>query len=194
MIPITKGLQRLFMSNLQESENSQQNTIESQNPAETGDLLMLPAPQEDKHPGGRPTDYSPEMVTKAQEYIDSCQDTDVETDTRIVKVKVNIPTKGGLAVHLGVSRETLYQWAKIYPEFSDIMERLGSEQEARLINNGLSGDYNPTIAKVLLTKHGYIDKQEIEAKGHITGGLSDKEKQELLELLKNEPQSIGQGN
>ncbi len=31
------------------------------------------------------------------------------------------------------------------------------------MNNGLSGDYNPTIAKVLLTKHGY--REGIEATG-----------------------------
>ena len=30
-----------------------------------------------------------------------------------------------------------------------------SKQADRLLNNGLSGNYNPTIAKVMLTKHGY---------------------------------------
>lgn len=44
------------------------------------------------------------------------------------------------------------------------MERLGSEQEERLINNGLGGQYNPTIAKVLLTKHGYTDKVDVTSK------------------------------
>jgi hypothetical protein len=32
---------------------------------------------------------------------------------------------------------------------------LRAKQADRLLNNGLAGTYNSTIAKVLLTKHGY---------------------------------------
>lgn len=95
---------------------------------------------------GRPTDYSEEMLSKAQEYIKLCEDTEEQ---------VNLPTRGGLAAFLDVSRDTLYEWAKHHPDFSYIMERLGATQEDRLINKGLAGQYNSTIAKVLLTKHGY---------------------------------------
>lgn len=72
-----------------------------------------------------------------------------------VRRTVKIPTKGGLAVHLKVSRDTLYAWARENQDFSDIMEYLGALQEDRLINKGLSGEYSQTLAKVLLTKHGY---------------------------------------
>lgn len=109
----------------------------------------------------RPLEYNQEIVIRAQEYLNSCKDSSKD-DGRTTKV--NIPTKGGLAVHLDVSRETLYDWAKKYPEFSDIMEKLGAEQESRLINNGLAGTYNSTIAKVLLTKHGYTDKMDVTSK------------------------------
>lgn len=114
---------------------------------------------------GRPTVYSPEIITKTQEYLDSCTDIiedyhktiGLKSDSfdRIVNVK--IPTIEGLAVFLGISRETVYAWDKdeTKPEFSDILSKLRAEQADRLINNGLSGNYNPTIAKVLLTKHGY---------------------------------------
>lgn len=125
---------------------------------------------------GRPTDYSKEMLAKASEYLQLCIDTDPDQQieqepqphggslkrARNQELVVKIPTKGGLARYLGVSRDTLYEWAKIHPDFSDIMEYLGSEQEDRLINNGLSGAYNPTIAKLLLAKHGYVEKQEVD--------------------------------
>lgn len=128
---------------------------------------------------GRPTEYNEETLAKAQAYLDSCiqseeytQDQDDSDDEYLedqpnggalkrrysAPTVVKLPTKGGLAFHLGVSRDTLYEWAKVHTEFSYIMEQLGSVQESYLINYGLSGRYNPTIAKVLLTKHGYTDK------------------------------------
>lgn len=113
--------------------------------------------------GGRPIEYNQSYIAKAKEYLDSCIDEEVKVVKQSSdkyemydnKLKVKLPTKGGLAVYLGVARETLYDWASKYDEFSDVMEQLGAIQEERLINNGISGDYNPTIAKVLLTKHGY---------------------------------------
>ncbi len=64
-------------------------------------------------------------------------------------------------MYLHVNRDTLYEWEKANKEFSDIMGELRAIQADRLVNKGLSGDYNPTIAKVLLTKHGYRDSQEV---------------------------------
>jgi hypothetical protein len=144
----------------------------------------------------RPIEYNPEIITRSEEYIASCEDQEDEyhatrgdkSDSyqRIIRVKV--PTIEGLAVHLDVSRDTLYEWEKLYCEFSDIMEKLRAKQADRLINNGLSGDYNPTIAKVLLTKYGY--REGIEQTGKDGKDLipdrteSDKALAEILPLEK----------
>lgn len=122
---------------------------------------------------GRPLEYNIEFVDKAREYLESCKDQEMPADTENgirSRLVVKIPTKGGLARYLGVARETLYDWASKYPEFSDIMEDLGAEQEERLINNGLSGTYNQTITKVLITKHGYREGVDNTSNGNtITG-------------------------
>ena len=105
----------------------------------------------------RPQEYNSSHLKKAREYLDGCIDEEVQLTKQSSekyemfenKLKVKLPSKGGLAVYLKVD------WAEKFPEFSDIMEELGAIQEERLMNAGLSGDYNPTIAKVLLTKHGY---------------------------------------
>lgn len=114
-------------------------------------------------PAGRPNEYTEDILVKAQEYLDLCIDEEDEFHkTRGVKsdgyerlVRVRIPTIEGLAVHLNIARSTLYEWKEKYKELADIIDNLQDIQADRLLNNGLSGDYNPTIAKVLLTKHGY---------------------------------------
>lgn len=101
---------------------------------------------------GRPTKYSDKILKKARQYVGICKD---NMDGTIPVV--NLPSMGGLAVYLGITRETIYAWCKDKEkaEFSYIIEMLLAEQENRLINGGLSGAYKPTIAKVILTKHGY---------------------------------------
>ena len=126
-----------------------------------------------KNLGGRPTEYTPDIVARTREYIEMCEDKDIQTlaginakGTKIYKstLKVNLPTIEGLALHLGISRETIYAWEKDTEkeEFSDIIATLRAKQVKSLIDRGLSGHYNPTIAKVLLAKHGYREQTETD--------------------------------
>jgi hypothetical protein len=105
---------------------------------------------------GRPTEYNGEILKKTREYIDSCSD-ELETVGDKIIFSVNIPTIEGLAYHLKLHKDTIYTWRKEEDkkEFSDLIEELLAKQARELVNKGLSGRYNPTIAKVLLTKHGY---------------------------------------
>ena len=66
----------------------------------------------------------------------------------------------GLANYIGVTKQTLYNWEKQNAEFAELKDMILQLQEERLVNNGLSGDYNSVIDKVILTKHGYRDVVE----------------------------------
>lgn len=131
-----------------------------------------------KNKGGRPLEYKPDLVDKAQEYLDSCEDKEIEQEKKdgwtTYKIQAKLPTIEGLALYLDVDRTTIYDWCSKFPEFSHIVEKLRVEQADRLINSGLSGDYNPTIAKVLLTKHGYTDKTDITSNGETLNLSFDK--------------------
>lgn len=154
--------------------------------------------------GGRPTDYSADIIKKAQKYLDDCVDERVIVYAGRGKrryqveghLKVRIPTIEGLAVYLGISRETVYAWEKdpSKKEFSDILAQLRAEQADRLVNSGLSGDYNPTIAKVLLTKHGY--REGHEHTGADGAGLfqPSKEEQDKVDQALDELDGAGKGN
>lgn len=104
---------------------------------------------------GRPTEYDADVIAKQ-----------VLTYTELCKQQFYLPTIEGLAVHLCVARQTLYDWADkesdhYHSEFADILEQLRAAQASQLIQNGLKGEYNPSITKLMLTKHGYADRQEL---------------------------------
>jgi DNA-binding XRE family transcriptional regulator len=107
-------------------------------------------------PAGRPTDYTPELLQKAQEYADLASNRALDGEDRATA------SVAELALHLDVSRSTVYKWSEEHKEFSDILEKILTAQELALIDNGLRGTFNSTITKLMLTKHGYTDKQETD--------------------------------
>jgi hypothetical protein len=105
--------------------------------------------ENEKHPGGRPTKYTPELIEKAYDYLENW-------DQTIDKV----PMRAGLAVHCGISRDTVYAWEKDKEkqEFSDIVKKIDAMQERELAARGLGKEFDSSITKLLLSKHGYTDK------------------------------------
>ena len=103
--------------------------------------------------GGRPSKYSEELLEKARDYADNFEE-----------YGDLIPTVAGLACELKVSRETIYDWAshEDKKEFSDIVCDIMSSQERKLVNGGIGNTFNAMITKLMLSKHGYSEKQEID--------------------------------
>lgn len=110
----------------------------------------------------RPRELTQELLDKAESYLMSYQTV--------------IPSRAGLALFINVARSTIYEWESkkdaINVEFSDILSKLDEMQEQVLINSGLSGDFNSTITKLMLTKHGYSDKTQQELSGPNGGELT----------------------
>ncbi len=106
------------------------------------------------HAGGRPTEYREEMIQQVDDYLATCIDVEEDKENRISR-KVRLPSIEGLALYLEVTKSSIYEWAEKHAEFSYVIDKLRHKQAEKLLNNGLGGSYNHTIAKVLLTKHGY---------------------------------------
>lgn len=106
-------------------------------------------------PGGRPTKYNAKIVADAKHYIENYEEYgDV------------IPSIVGMACELKINKSTLYDWADDpEKEFSTILAHCMSKQERVLFQKGLTNDFNATIVKLALGKHGYKDQSSNEQTG-----------------------------
>lgn len=108
----------------------------------------------DKHPGGRPTKFTDELIAKAKSYVYEYE-----------SIGSVVPSIVGLCRFIGVARSTLYKWAEESDQFSDMLQEILELQEEKTLNAGLTGDFNSTIAKLVLAKHGYHDKADTTHSG-----------------------------
>jgi hypothetical protein len=110
-----------------------------------------------KHAGGRPTLYTPQIIEELNQYL-----------TEAVPQNMKIPTVEGIALKLGISKDTLYEWAKINKEFSDALGKLKMMQKEALIETGIFGgkEINQTIVALLLkVNHDMIETTRTELGG-----------------------------
>lgn len=130
----------------------------------------------------RPTIYDPELCDRIGEFFAKepwveCERTierrDGSTLTETVRIPTELPTLAGFACHIGVHRDTLHEWTKVYPEFSDAVKRAKAHQERILVANGLCGLYSGPFG-IFTAKNvlGWRDKTELEHTGPEGGPLA----------------------
>lgn len=128
--------------------------------------------------GGRPTLYTDDMPNKLLDYFDippfRTETQEVydkkaqEVRTITVTVANELPTLAGFASVIGVHRDTLNQWEKSHPEFSDAVKRAKAHQERILVSNGLSDRYNSTMTIFALKNLAdWKDRQQTEHSGSL---------------------------
>ena len=95
-----------------------------------------------------------------------------------------IPSMAGLALYANCSRSSLYNYASSSEEFKDMLELIKARQEVELINKGLKGEFNASIAKLMLANHGYSEKQSIDHQSS-DGSMSPQAKEDaILDAIK----------
>jgi hypothetical protein len=99
------------------------------------------------NPVGRPSLLTPELKERAKQYL---YDFSGQGDV--------IPSAAGLACWLGISKASVYNFGEQDPEFLDTLNAIQAKQETLTLNNGITGVFNSTIAKLVLANHGYSDK------------------------------------
>lgn len=106
----------------------------------------------------RPTAYDEQKHQAAIDYIEGGWEAAGDA----------IPSAVGMAIEIGVNRDTLYQWAEDEREcdnlgkFSDTLKQCQDRQHRVSLNGGIKGDFNPTITKLVLANHGYSEKAQVD--------------------------------
>ncbi len=123
---------------------------------------------------GRPEEYKEEYIKRVDEYLETRQDDEYEfhktrgekSDSYEEKVRVRLPTIEGFALFIGVSKQAMYRWEVDRPEFRNALDKIRQEQMQRLLDKGLSGEYNAVIAKLVLSaNHGLREKADVTTDG-----------------------------
>lgn len=119
-----------------------------------------------KHAGGRPTKYKEEYCSREyiQGYLDECED------------KEELISICGFSCYIGSTEETLQNWGRKYPQFLRSLGIIKQKSKQMLCNKGLKGDYNSTIAKLMLSaNHGLREGTDVTSGGEsITIKLPEK--------------------
>lgn len=106
--------------------------------------------EEKKRPVGRPSELNEQVIECGWAYLKGGY-----------KDQGNaVPSVAGLAFALGKSRNAMYEWAAQSQEFNDILKSINTAQEMLLVDGALTGEFNPSFTKLLMTKHGYSEKTE----------------------------------
>lgn len=96
--------------------------------------------------------YNEEVQKIADEYLEKYEEEGAA-----------MPSISGLAVKLGVTRQTLYNWSEQFETFGAYHDRLMATQENVLWDKGLRNEYNAALVKLALGNHGH--KEKIEESG-----------------------------
>ena len=153
-------------------------------------MARLKKPGEEKAKSGRPSGYDYEKMEKLVEtYLaENAEDTYKEvkdSNGKVIKtiLKAKIPSIKRFSQFCGIPRTTLNDWAVAYKDFSELLDRIKKEQEARLVEKGLTGEYNPVMAKFILSaRHEYREKTDTTSNGK-TIFLSDVEAQKKADQI-----------
>ncbi len=127
---------------------------------------------------GAPSTYKPEYCQELINYFDvqpvreipeTWYNPDGSVKRESIKLVANPPAHiGGFARKIGVSKSVIYDWARKYPDFAYSLAHARDMRRSMIIDNALSGLYNPLFAKLAAANlFGWHDRQDVNHTGEV---------------------------
>lgn len=108
-------------------------------------------------PGGRPTKYKFEYCEDIIRFFSKKPTRKSKGNTIVVPP----PLFARYAQKLGVSYETLQEWRRVHPEFSDAYKACKKIQEAIMLEGAIAGHYSAAFTIFSMKNmHNWRDKKE----------------------------------
>jgi len=130
---------------------------------------------------GRPTKYKPEYCQALIDYFD------IELFQSIggKQKPNNLPFIQSFCATIGITKPTLHNWIRIYPDFFSAYKKAKAKQKEMLVNLTLSGAWNPAMA-IFTAKNilQWSDKQKIEHSGPDGGPIETRSTMDTEALKK----------
>jgi len=157
-------------------------------------------------PAGAPTKYKKKYIELVEEYLKitideikqkTAKNKDGGRISKYLSLKVNLPTLEGYSQYINADIDVMMIWAKKEPKFKRALNKITREQKRRLLNSGLSGAYNPVIAKLILSaNHGMNERGteiNITLPTPILQSIAPVEKKEIKEAKRMTVKQMLQG-
>lgn len=107
---------------------------------------------------GRPTKYCDTLPAMVDDYL---AEKETPTITPNGKTIYGLPMISGFCQYIGIHVDTANEWEKKYPKFSEALDKIRHKQHEKLVEYGLSKEFESGIAKLILARnHGYVDQTE----------------------------------
>ena len=128
--------------------------------------------------GGRPSKYKPEYCEQIIEFFSGPKSERIVKSvitgkndyekTEYETVPLELPTLRKFARSIGVNKDTVIEWTKQHPEFSDAYNEIKELQKEFLVDNGLAGLYPP--ASFIFTAKNITDMRDQTQIDHTSKG------------------------
>lgn len=108
--------------------------------------------------GGQPTKYKPEYCEQIIEYFATFEMYDKEKC-----IPARPPSLAKFGQKIGVSRDTLNEWTRVHPKFSDSWAYAKALYEDIIRDGAMIGMYRENVTKLVLSHNfGYAEKSKTE--------------------------------
>lgn len=110
-----------------------------------------------KNAVGRPTDYHPSVINRANEYLRECG-----------REQTKLPKLTEYYRLIDISAQCADEWKDKYPEFGEACKKIEQKQQEQLMDDGMYGgkEVNPGMAIFLLkVNHHMIETERREHTG-----------------------------